>query len=214
MPRNEDPAVGQRRNPKRDALVHDNRSGLGFLASQQMRFLGLAGKKTEQRQRSPRRARRPPSTCGRARSQPGIGPRCDAGRGRSRRFAGADSDRGLRIGIALGAAPAECTPDDPGILIVDDDCKILTMTPNTGHCSKNSPTAAQGARTRSGPSRIRHAAPRRRNSRQLHATSATAWVLRPVAGNPRIPRPVTGSGSLAVLTSDVGNAQRTEMILM
>jgi DNA-binding CsgD family transcriptional regulator len=37
---------------------------------------------------------------------------------------------GLRIGIALGAPQADCVPNGPGMLIVDDDLKILTMTPN------------------------------------------------------------------------------------
>jgi hypothetical protein len=46
----------------------------------------------------------------------------------------AEADRVASVGPILtegcgsaspwGAAPAECTPDDPGILIVDDDCKI------------------------------------------------------------------------------------------
>jgi DNA-binding CsgD family transcriptional regulator len=38
--------------------------------------------------------------------------------------------RGLRIGIALGPALIDSTPNGPGMLIVDDDLKILTMTPN------------------------------------------------------------------------------------
>lgn len=37
---------------------------------------------------------------------------------------------GLRIGIALGLVPVDCTPNGPGMLIVDDDLKILTMTSN------------------------------------------------------------------------------------
>jgi len=37
---------------------------------------------------------------------------------------------GLRIGIALGPVSVDCTPNGPGMLIVDDDLKILTMTPN------------------------------------------------------------------------------------
>jgi DNA-binding CsgD family transcriptional regulator len=37
---------------------------------------------------------------------------------------------GLRIGIALGAARVDCTPNGPGMLIVDEDLQILTMTPN------------------------------------------------------------------------------------
>jgi DNA-binding CsgD family transcriptional regulator len=35
---------------------------------------------------------------------------------------------GLRIGIALGAASVDCTPNGPGMLIVDSDLNILTMT--------------------------------------------------------------------------------------
>jgi DNA-binding CsgD family transcriptional regulator len=35
---------------------------------------------------------------------------------------------GLRIGIALGAASVDCTPNGPGMLIVDNDLNILTMT--------------------------------------------------------------------------------------
>jgi DNA-binding CsgD family transcriptional regulator len=37
---------------------------------------------------------------------------------------------GLRIGIALGAAQVDCTPNGPGMLIVDQDLQILTMTAN------------------------------------------------------------------------------------
>lgn len=37
---------------------------------------------------------------------------------------------GLRIGIALGAAEIDCIPNGPGMLIVDEDLQILTMTPN------------------------------------------------------------------------------------
>jgi len=37
---------------------------------------------------------------------------------------------GLRIGIALGAAQVDCAPDGPGMLIVDEDLQVLTMTPN------------------------------------------------------------------------------------
>jgi DNA-binding CsgD family transcriptional regulator len=37
---------------------------------------------------------------------------------------------GLRIGIALGAAQVDCTPNGPGMLIVDEDLQILTTTPN------------------------------------------------------------------------------------
>jgi DNA-binding CsgD family transcriptional regulator len=41
--------------------------------------------------------------------------------------------RGLRIGIALGAASIDSTPNGPGMLIVDDDLNIRTMTPNAEH---------------------------------------------------------------------------------
>jgi DNA-binding CsgD family transcriptional regulator len=37
---------------------------------------------------------------------------------------------GLRVGIALGAAQIDCIPNGPGMLIVDEDLQILTMTPN------------------------------------------------------------------------------------
>jgi len=37
---------------------------------------------------------------------------------------------GLRIGIALGAAQLDCPPNGPGMLIVDEDLQILTITPN------------------------------------------------------------------------------------
>ncbi|HTU07924.1 MAG TPA: helix-turn-helix transcriptional regulator [Trebonia sp.] len=37
---------------------------------------------------------------------------------------------GLRIGVALGAASVDHIANGPGMLIVDDDLKILTMTPN------------------------------------------------------------------------------------
>jgi hypothetical protein len=37
---------------------------------------------------------------------------------------------GLRIGIALGAISVDSPPQGPGVLIVDDDLKILTMTSN------------------------------------------------------------------------------------
>jgi DNA-binding CsgD family transcriptional regulator len=37
---------------------------------------------------------------------------------------------GLRIGIARGPVSVDCTPNGPGMLIVDDDLKILTMTSN------------------------------------------------------------------------------------
>jgi hypothetical protein len=35
---------------------------------------------------------------------------------------------GLRIGLVLGAVSVDCTPNGPGMLIVDDDLEILTMT--------------------------------------------------------------------------------------
>jgi DNA-binding CsgD family transcriptional regulator len=37
---------------------------------------------------------------------------------------------GLRIGVALGAVSVDCTPNGPGMLIVDDDLEILTITSN------------------------------------------------------------------------------------
>lgn len=37
---------------------------------------------------------------------------------------------GLRIGIAFGSASVDCTPNGPGMLIVDDDLNILTTTSN------------------------------------------------------------------------------------
>jgi DNA-binding CsgD family transcriptional regulator len=37
---------------------------------------------------------------------------------------------GLRIGIALGAAQVDCIPNGPGMLIVDHDLQIRTMTAN------------------------------------------------------------------------------------
>jgi DNA-binding CsgD family transcriptional regulator len=37
---------------------------------------------------------------------------------------------GLRIGVALGAVSVDSAPHGPGMLIVDDDLKILTMTPS------------------------------------------------------------------------------------
>ena len=37
---------------------------------------------------------------------------------------------GLRIGVAFGSVSVDCTPDGPGMLIVDDDLNILTATPN------------------------------------------------------------------------------------
>jgi DNA-binding CsgD family transcriptional regulator len=40
---------------------------------------------------------------------------------------------GLRIGVALGAASVDSIPDGPGMLIVDDDLSIRTMTPNVEH---------------------------------------------------------------------------------
>jgi DNA-binding CsgD family transcriptional regulator len=36
----------------------------------------------------------------------------------------------LRIGLVLGAVSVDCTPNGPGVLIVDDDLEILTMTSN------------------------------------------------------------------------------------
>jgi DNA-binding CsgD family transcriptional regulator len=40
---------------------------------------------------------------------------------------------GLRIGVALGAVSVDCTPHGPGMLLVDDDLTILTMTSNAEH---------------------------------------------------------------------------------
>jgi DNA-binding CsgD family transcriptional regulator len=37
---------------------------------------------------------------------------------------------GLRIGVAFGSVSVDCTPDGPGMLIVDDDLNILTTTSN------------------------------------------------------------------------------------
>lgn len=37
---------------------------------------------------------------------------------------------GLRIGLVLGAVSVDSTPNGPGMLIVDNDLEILTMTPN------------------------------------------------------------------------------------
>jgi DNA-binding CsgD family transcriptional regulator len=37
---------------------------------------------------------------------------------------------GLRIGLVLGAVSVDSTPNGPGMLIVDDDLEILTMTSN------------------------------------------------------------------------------------
>ena len=40
---------------------------------------------------------------------------------------------GLRIGIALGSVSVDTTPDGPGMLVVDDDLRILTITANAEH---------------------------------------------------------------------------------
>ena len=40
--------------------------------------------------------------------------------------------QGLRIGVALGAVSVDSTPNSPGMLTVDDDLRILMMTPNAG----------------------------------------------------------------------------------
>jgi len=37
---------------------------------------------------------------------------------------------GLRIGLVLGAVSVDCVPNGPGMMIVDDDLEILTITPN------------------------------------------------------------------------------------
>jgi DNA-binding CsgD family transcriptional regulator len=37
---------------------------------------------------------------------------------------------GLRIGVAFGSVSVDCTPGGPGMLIVDDDLRIVTMTAN------------------------------------------------------------------------------------
>lgn len=37
---------------------------------------------------------------------------------------------GLRIGVALGSVSVDRTPNGPGMLVVDDDLKILTITSN------------------------------------------------------------------------------------
>jgi DNA-binding CsgD family transcriptional regulator len=37
---------------------------------------------------------------------------------------------GVRIGLVVGAASVDCTPNGPGMLIVDDDLQVLTMTSN------------------------------------------------------------------------------------
>lgn len=37
---------------------------------------------------------------------------------------------GLRIGVALGSVTVDCAPNGPGMLIVDDELNILTITPN------------------------------------------------------------------------------------
>ena len=37
---------------------------------------------------------------------------------------------GLRIGVALGSVSIDTVPDGPGMLVVDDDLKILTITSN------------------------------------------------------------------------------------
>jgi DNA-binding CsgD family transcriptional regulator len=37
---------------------------------------------------------------------------------------------GLRIGLVLGAVSIDTTPDGPGLMILDDELKILTSTPN------------------------------------------------------------------------------------
>ena len=37
---------------------------------------------------------------------------------------------GLRLGIAFGSVPVDCVPEGPGLLIVDDNLKVLTATAN------------------------------------------------------------------------------------
>ena len=37
---------------------------------------------------------------------------------------------GLRIGLVLGAVSVDTAPDGPGLMILDDELEILTMTPN------------------------------------------------------------------------------------
>ena len=40
---------------------------------------------------------------------------------------------GLRIGVALGSVSIDTVPDGPGMLVVDDDLRVLTITSNAEH---------------------------------------------------------------------------------
>jgi DNA-binding CsgD family transcriptional regulator len=51
---------------------------------------------------------------------------------------------GLRIGIALGPISVDRAPNGPGMLIVDDDLKILTITPNAERWLKELTDGAPG----------------------------------------------------------------------
>ena len=57
---------------------------------------------------------------------------------------------GLRIGVAFGSVSVDCTPDGPGMLIIDDDLNILTATPNAERWLREIADGSPGCRTRSG----------------------------------------------------------------
>lgn len=77
--------------------------------------------------------------------------------------------QGLRIGVALGAVSVDCTPHGPGMLIVDDDLKIFTITSNAERwleeLTDGYPGLAGGCPV---SCRIRQSSPRQRQPRGPH----------------------------------------------
>ncbi|HUN35892.1 MAG TPA: helix-turn-helix transcriptional regulator [Trebonia sp.] len=131
---------------------------------------------------------------------------------------------GLRSGIALGAAQVDCAPNGPGMLIVDDDLQILTMTPNAERwldeltdgfpCLPNVGSSWLPEAVRSVVARARQPhggdAPEDHMSRARVRGSSGRW-LAIYASRTRETRP--GSASIAVIIEEARPAEIAPLIM-
>ena len=124
--------------------------------------------------------------------------------------------QGLRIGVALGAVSVDSIPNGPGMLTVDDDLQILTMTPNAGRWLEELTGSSTGLpeSVRSVVACVRHLhdndPPEQRLARARVRGSSGRWLT--IYGS-RVREASPGSASTAVIIEEARPSEIAPLII-
>lgn len=124
--------------------------------------------------------------------------------------------QGLRIGVVLGAASLDRTPNGPGMLVVDDDLNILTMTANAKRWLEELTDGYAGLpeAARSVVARVRQLhdsdAPEDRIPRARVRGSSGRWLA--IYGS-RVRENSPGSASTAVIIEEARSSEIAPLII-